>query len=178
MYHHVLRPQPGQLRALQRYGLPLSAGSSLSASFCPSLQRSTLLHPCPLPHSDARVATFHSSSSTFSPRFSSSSSSFTSLSTFSTPSTFHPVRSMVTGSHQQSTMQLGATSPHDVGLVLAAASAGNVEQMKEALAHGTCTVNDGDYDRRKVHTQRTRTCARPRLPLRLSPRLPSLCCVW
>ena len=46
-------------------------------------------------------------------------------------------------------MQLGATSPADVGRLLAASSAGDVERMKEALAANSCTVNDGDYDHRK-----------------------------
>ena len=48
------------------------------------------------------------------------------------------------------TIQLGATSPQDVGQLLAAASAGEVDKMREVLERKTCTVNDGDYDRRKV----------------------------
>ena len=50
----------------------------------------------------------------------------------------------------QSSIQLGATSPQDVGALLAAASAGEVDKMREVLERKTCTVNDGDYDRRKV----------------------------
>ena len=52
----------------------------------------------------------------------------------------------------QSSIQLGATSPQDVGQLLAAASAGDVDKMRAVLERKTCTANDGDYDRRKVST--------------------------
>ena len=43
-----------------------------------------------------------------------------------------------------------AGSAQDVGQLLAAASAGDVDKMRDILDRNTCTVNDGDYDRRKV----------------------------
>ena len=148
MYRHIVPRHPGQLRALQWCGSPLSAAPPLSSSH--RIQPSSLLFPPPPPSASARAAAaFHSSPPSFSPRFSSVSSSVS-----SSP---QPMRSLVTGSggsHQQSPIQLGATSPRDVGLLLSAASAGNVEHMRQALALGSCTVNDGDYDRRKVHHTR------------------------
>ena len=127
MLHHLLPRQPSHLRTLQQCGYrALSTSSTLLLS-------SPLSHrPLP-PHSS-----FHSSASPFSPRSDSPISSLP----------YQPSRSLATDSSRPHP-KLGETSPHDVGLLLAGASEGSVEKMKQALALGSCTVNDGDYDRRK-----------------------------
>ena len=74
-------------------------------------------------------------------------------------SSYHPLRSYAS----QPTIQLGATSPQDVGQLLAAASAGDVDKMREVIERKTCTVNDGDYDRRKVSRDNTARATPPHL---------------
>ena len=61
-----------------------------------------------------------------------------------------PLLSTARSYASQPSIQLGATSPQEVGQLLAAASAGEVDKMREVLSRNNCSVNDGDYDRRKV----------------------------